>query len=506
MKTWLLVLVLLTPGTALPAQSLGPGGPCEMLSALTLPNATLTLAETVDAGTFSLPDAGTEDTFETLPSFCRVAATLTPSADSDIKMEVWMPQTGWNGKFQAVGNGGFAGSISYAALGTALARGYATASTDTGHVQSAEARWALGHPEKVTDFGFRAVHETTVAAKRLIDSYYGQMPRLSYWVGCSSGGRQGLKAAQRFPEDFDGIIAGAPASDWTGRSGGALRVAKVLEADERARLLETDRQLLHTAVLNACDAMDGVRDGLIEDPEECAFDPGILECRSSDAGACLSNPQVETTRLIYSDATNPASGRQITGLSRGSELGWTDLGWTGGARGNGLNHFRYLVHGDPNWNVQDFDFASDIVLAEERGNDTVNALDPNLKAFFDRGGKLIQYHGWNDPQISPRNSTQYYSRVLETLGGATSVTDSYRLFMVPGMAHCRGGEGPNTFDMLTALEEWVEEGRAPDRILAFHLTDGVVDRARPLCPYPQVAMYSGAGSTDEAASFMCTAR
>ncbi len=314
-----------------------------------------------------------------------------------------------------------------------------------------------------------------------------------------------MKAAQRFPEDFDGIIAGAPGLDWTGRASRAVQVARVLETNEAARLSSSDTQVLHRAVLNACDAGDGVKDGLIADPKSCRFDPAVVQCKGEDRSSCLTPAQVGTARLIYSAAVNPATNREIAGLQPGSELGWTELGWTTSARATGLDQFRFLVFNDPGWNIQKFNADTDIARAEAADNDTINALDPNLKPFIDRGGKLIQYHGWGDPQISPENSTQYYTRVVKTLGGADKVHGSYRLFMAPAMGHCGGGEGPNTFDMVTALEQWVEHGKAPDQILASHSSNGVVDRTRPLCPYPQVAVYKGSGSIDDAASFACKA-
>jgi feruloyl esterase len=492
-------------GSVLSAQEGDPGTACDKLMRLAVPNATITQAQTVRAGSFTPPDAkGDGAAFRELPAFCRVAATLKPSSDSDIKIEVWMPSAGWNGKFLAVGNGAFNGNIAYPALAASLARGYATSSTDTGHAGGG-ARWAVGHPEKVVDYAWRAVHEMTVAAKQIIASHYDRGPSQSYWNGCSAGGRQAMKAAQRFPADFDGIIAGSPGLDWTSRAGQAVRVAKELETREGARLLQAHRQLLHTAVVNACDALDGVKDGLIGNPEKCMFDPGVLECKDTAGTGCLSKAQVETARLMYSSPANPKTRRPIAGLAPGSELGWTDLGWTSSARDTGLDQFRFIVFGDPGWTIQTFKFDSDIVKAEETDRDTINALDPNLKPFIDRGGKLIQYHGWSDPQISPLNTTQYYSRVVEKLGGASKVHGSYRLFMAPGMGHCGGGEGPNTFDMVSALEQWVEQGRAPDQIIASHSTRGVVDRTRPLCPYPQVAVYKGTGSTDEAANFACKA-
>jgi feruloyl esterase len=416
-----------------------------------------------------------------------------------------MPASGWNGKFQAVGNGAFNGAIAYPAMMTALSRGYAASSTDTGH-SGGSASFALGHPEKVVDFGWRAVHEMTGAAKKIIAAYYGSGAKFSYWNGCSAGGRQAMKEAQRFPADFDGIIAGAPGLDWTGRAAQAVRVAKVLEQAESARLSESQTQLLHRAVVQACDAHDGLKDGLIQDPTRCTFEPAVLQCKGSDAAACLSAAQIETARLIYSAAVNPRTKREIAGLAPGSELGWTQLGWTTSARATGLDQFRFLVFNDPGWDVQKFNFDADIVRAEEADNDTINALEPNLKPFIDRGGKLIQYHGWSDPQISPGNSTQYYMRVMDRVGDAAAIRNSYRLFMAPGMGHCGGGEGPNTFDMVGALEQWVERGKAPDRIIASHSANGVVGRTRPLCPYPQVAVYTGKGSTDEAANFECQAR
>ena len=452
LRAWIGSAVLVL-GAAGDAQSPAPDAACERLATLAITGASIRRAQSVDAGSFPRPavPVGTADA-RASPAFCRVTATLQPTSDSDIKMEVWMPASGWNGKFQAVGNGGWAGAISYGAMSQALKEGYATASTDTGHTGN-RGTFALGHPEKVVDFGYRAVHEMTTKAKSIIEAFYGRGARISYWNGCSTGGRQAMKAAQRFPEDFDGIIAGAPGLDWTGRAAQALRVARVLETDAAARLLPPHRQLLHTAVLNACDSQDGVSDGLIDDPQRCRFDPAVLQCHDGRVTACLTPAQVNTTRLIYSHPINPKTKRVIPGLAPGSELGWTDLGWTASARATGLDQFRFLVFGDPNWTIQQFNFESDIVRAEETDRETINALDPNLKPYFDRGGRLIQYHGWSDPQISPSSSTQYYSRVIQTLGGGSAVHGAYRLFMAPGMGHCSGGEGPNAFDMVSALEQ-----------------------------------------------------
>ncbi len=491
-----------------------PAVACDTLASLSLPNVTITASEAVAAGAFAPPmpagrslSDGQARQYGALPAFCRVAATLTPSTDSDIKMEVWMPAEGWNGKLQSVGNGAFTGSLRQGggrSMATGLERGYATASTDTGHV-GGSAEFGYEHPEKTVDFGWRSVHEMTVTAKDVIAAFYGDGPEHAYWFGCSAGGRQAMKEAQRFPEDYDGIIAGAPGNDWMGRAAGSLRVAKHLEQHEDARLPEAKVQLLHEAVLAACDAADGVEDRVVGDPERCDFDPGVLECSGGAGDDCLTAAQVATAEMMYSSPENPKTGRAITGVLPGSEPNWTDMGWTRSARATGIDQYRYLIHGDLDWSIDQFDFDADIVAAEEIDNDTLNALDPNLRPFFDRGGKLLAYHGWADAQISPANATQYYDRVIEAVGDEAMVQDGFRLFMAPGMGHCAGGEGPNAFDALTVMEEWVERGNAPDQIIASRTRDGAVDRTRPLCPYPQLAVYSGSGSTDDAANFVCQA-
>lgn len=483
---------------------------CQSIASLHLANAEISRAEVVAAGNFSPPSAANSSSeaqrrnrvYQALPAFCRVAITLRPSTDSDINMEIWLPTDAWNGKYLAVGNGAFTGNIRYTALVNPLSRGYASSSTDTGHLGNT-ASFGLGHPEKVIDFGWRAVHEMTVVSKQVIAAYYDEGPQYSYWNGCSAGGRQGMKAAQRFPNDYDGIIAGAPGLDWTGRAAAALRVAKRLEASEPARLSAAKRELVHGAAVSACDADDGVKDGIIGRPQQCSFDPAVLQCSGTETASCLTPQQVSTVQMLYSSPANPKSGRIITGLLPGSELGWTDLGWTRSARDTGMEQFKYLVYGDPEWTLDRFDFETDIVKAEATDDGTLNALNPDLKRFFNAGGKLIQYHGWSDPQISPANATQYYQRVTTTLGGTEFFDNSYRLFMAPGMGHCAGGEGPNSFDMISALEAWVEKGQAPDSITAVHRTDGEIDRSRPLCPFPQVAIYTGTGNTDEAVNFQC---
>jgi feruloyl esterase len=490
------------PTGAVPLTAGAPAKSCEELSSLTWPDATMTLARTVGAGAFVAPgQSGPSAAARALPAFCRVAATLTPSSDSDIKVEAWLPSADWNGKFQAVGNGGWAGSIAYAGMMDALTKGYATASTDTGHT-GGSASFALGHPEKLIDYAYRSEHEMTVKAKALVAAFYGGAPRLSYWTGCSAGGKQGLMEAQRYPGDFDGIVAGSPAADWTGRAISAIRVAAAIHADEASYIPPAKYAAIHAAVLDACDAIDGVKDDVLENPSACAFDPAVLACKAADEASCLTAPQVIAARAIYASATSPVAKREIPGLVPGSELGWAT--W-GGPQPLGIayDHFKYVVFKDPAWDFHRFHADTDIARADAADAGLLNALNPDLKPFFDRGGKLIQYHGWSDPQISPLASVDYFRSVEARLGGPANLDASYRLFMVPGMAHCGGGDGPNAFDTSSALEHWVEQRQAPERILASRVRAGQVERTRPLCPYPQVATYDGKGSTDDAGSFSC---
>jgi len=482
---------------------------CEAVASLAFPDAKITSASPVAAGAFSPPGAGTgqqNTAFKQLPEFCRVAATLQPSRDSDIKIELWLPASNWNGKLQAVGNGGWAGSINYAAMAEALKRGYATSSTDSGH-QGGAGPW-MQNPDKLVDFGYRAVHEMTAKSKAVAAAYFGNGPRLSYFNGCSGGGRQGLIEAQRFPDDFDGIVAGAPALNTTGRAAFAMSIAQAVHKDEASYIPPAKYPLIHNAVLDACDAVDGVKDGVLENPKQCKFDPKVLECRSGDAATCLTAPQVESVRTSYAALVKTANARNrqeiFPGLEPGSELGWATFA-SPQPFGLAAQMYQYMVFKDPNWDYKTLDFDRDIALTDKIENGTINAVNPDLSRFFGRSGKLIHYHGWSDPQIPPMSSVKYYDSVLEKMGGAGKVKDSYRLFMVPGMAHCGGGDGTSTFDMVGALETWVEKGKAPDQIAASRVRGGATDRTRPLCAYPEVAKYTGAGSTDEAKNFRCTA-
>lgn len=483
-----LPMVLLV--TLAPAARSAATRTCESLKSLNLPNTTITLAKAVAS--------------REVPAFCRVAATLTPSSDSDIRIEVWLPLEGWNGKYRAVGNGGWAGSLSYEGMSDALRSGYATSSTDTGHTgNGGDASFALGHPEKLIDFAYRSVHEMALKAKAIIETFYGTPARYSYSYGCSTGGRQGLEEAQRFPDDFDGIVADAPAINQTRLNVSYLWVAQATLKDPASYIPASKYPMIHQAVLQACDARDGLTDGVLDDPTRCRFDPVVLRCSGLDAPTCLTAPQVEAATKIYAGPKNPRTLQPLaSGLEPGSELLWAALAAGPAAQPIGDSYFKFVVFKDPTWDFRAIDFDRDVARADQLDNGLLAATEPDLTAFAARGGKLMLVHGWSDQFIGPRNTISYYQSVVEKMGAARAA-DVVRLFMVPGMGHCGGGEGPNAFDPFTPVERWVERGTRPDQMIATRVTRGKVDRARPLCAYPLVARYKGTGSTDDAVSFAC---
>jgi feruloyl esterase len=502
MTNLLLAAALAVFALASPSQALAQTRTCDGLASLAVPNARVTLARTVEPGQFA-PPAGRGaaggrggNPFAALPAFCRIAITSTPSTDSDIKIEVWLPGSGWNGKLQIVGNGGYAGNLSYPAMATALAAGYATASTDTGH-SGGDPSFIPGHPEKLTDFAYRAVHETTVAAKAAVAAFYGTPQRLAYFNGCSTGGRQALTSAQRYPADFDGIIAGAPANNTARMTTMQLWSGLVVQTDPAAALPAPKRDALHKAAVAACDARDGAADGIIENPLSCRFD--------AKAAADLAPAQVEAANRIYLGPVSPHTRQTIfPGLAPGSELGWNGL--------SGDEPFPYAlgfyqtVVKDAKWDPRTLDLGVDVALAERAAATTGwQAIDPNLKPFFDRGGKLLMYHGWNDPLISPYNSVDYYRGVLDATKSDPKAADSIRLFMMPGVNHCQGGVGADTWDKAAVLDRWRETGVAPAQVTASHDTNGTIDRTHPLCAFPNVAVYKGSGSLTDASNFECRA-
>ena len=496
---------LLLPTMFYAQQPSADAAACARLTTLKWPNTKVTATHAVAAGQFAVPGgsgAAATQGFADLPAFCRVELTLTPSPDSDITSEVWLPQSGWNSKFQQVGNGAWAGSIQYGALAAALRRGYAAASTNAGHTGE-DASFALGHAEKLIDFGYRAVHETAVQSKGTIAAYYGRAAELSYFTGCSGGGRMAFQEAQRFPTDFDAVLAGAPGYDRVNQSVQMLMNAKATLDHPGSMIPPSKYGVIHRAAVSACDAADGLKDGLISDPLNCHFDPKVLECKGADAADCLTSAQVAAAIKIYAGVKNPRTGTEIfPGLEPGSELQW------GGPAGGpaplavGSDLFKYVVFKDPHWDFRTFDLARDYDAVHQIDSLDLSPTSPDLKSFAARGGKLLIYHGWADQNVAPRSSVKYYAKLVETIS-EKRVNDSVRLFFAPGMAHCGGGDGPNTFDALTALEQWREQGKAPTEIIASHLTNDRVDRTRPLCPYPQVATFKGTGSIDQADSFLC---
>lgn len=317
-----------------------------------------------------------------------------------------------------------------------------------------------------------------------------------------------MKEAQRFPADYDGIIAGAPANYWTHLNTKILLEAQAARRNNESLLSQDKLALLHKAVLAACDNNDKVSDGVLENPAACKFDPKTLICKDGSATACLTSVEAEAATSIYSAAVVPGTGVTVfPGLARGSEADWSQF--LIGPAPNPINisssTYRYLVYNDPQWDYQSLDLARDLP-AVDRYAEIMNSTDPNLKAFFDHGGKLLQFHGWSDAQISPQNSIDYYKSVVSTLGSVRKVDTSYRLFMIPGMGHCGGGEGPNLFDTISPLEQWVERGKVPTSIPVSRIEEGKTTRTRPLCPFPQEAVYKGTGSPDEAADFSCRLR
>lgn len=479
--------------------------PCESLTSVALKGGAITTAHVVAAGQFVPPQGASaegKDLYAKLPAFCHVEATLKPEPDSDILIEVWLPAAGWNAKLVESGNGSFSPVLSYREMAKALMAGYAATSSNTGHEENS-ATFALGHPEKLIDFGYRAVHVDAVAAKEIASAYYGAAVNKAYFEGCSTGGRQAYGEAQRYPADFDGIVAGDPGINFTRQTGSELWTIQQVHNDPASFIPAAKLEMLHAAVVGACDAKDGVKDGVIENPLRCSFDPGTLLCKGADGPGCLTAPQVDLVRKLYAGAVS-ASGKQIfPGMPPGSEAGWGHILIRQDPMEYGLDAFRYVVMQNPNWDYLTLDLDRDIAYGDKTVGSIVNNADPNLKPFFARGGKLLGYHGWSDPQTTAMSSLSYYNGVAAAMGGESALSNSYRLFLIPGMNHCVGGDGTSTFDTLTAIDTWVQSDKAPASIPASRIRDGKVDRTRPLCPYPKQAVYKGAGSTDDAANFTC---
>ncbi len=498
---------------------------CESLASTSLPDTTITITQSVPTGSFTPPYGSPIDK---LPAFCRVAGVIKPSSDSYIRFEAWLPVSGWNGKFLGVGNGGFAGAIGFSSMGANLKRGYSTAGTDTGHEADGEdASWAYHHPQKVIDFGYRGLHLSMANAKSLIQAFYAEPARHSYFDSCSDGGREALMEAQRFPADFDGILAGAPANFWTHMLAAGVDISQAIYTDPAGYIPSIKFPAIAAAVVAACDAQDGVQDGIINDPSRCHFDPSTLLCKDLDTRTCLTASQVASLKKLYAGGKNSQGATIFPGYAPGAEDGRG--GWVPWLIGNGPggssssvymeNYFRYMVFEDPTWNPLTAKVDTVLQTADEKTARALNATETDLHSFQSRGGKLILYHGWNDPAIAPANTINYYNGVLHAMG-AQAAGKFVRLYMVPGMQHCFGGPGPSSFGQLgttttngpehgmyDALEHWVEKGEAPGVIVTTKYIEDDPAKGpkmtRPLCAYPQIAVYKGSGDTNDSANFDC---
>ncbi len=510
-------LSLIAPGSLHAATS-----DCPALRSLQIDNAVIVSAERHDAGPFK-PPAGAS--FQVGNAFCRVVISARPSPASDITIEVWLPDAArWNGRFWGLGNGGFAGSIFHRGLGARVAAGYAAVATDTGHRgDSADVSWAIGQPEKVIDYGHRAIHLAAVQGKRVAGAYYGRAPDFSYFSAYSNGGRQALMLAQRYPEDYDGIIAGAPAYDFTRTYAAVADTQFNVLAGVDRHLSPDQLAALSESAIDACDATDGVKDGVIEEPDLCRFDPAVVACPDKAGERCLTPSQLSTVRRLYSGLKVGATARAIGALPPASEVAWGDIHFGKGPGSGeyytyGLGFMRGFVYEDSAWDPGSFDLIRSATLAERKVAPVLDAISTDLRRFVARGGKLILWHGWNDPAVSAYDTVDYYVRVVDALG-SEAARRAVRLFMVPGVEHGRGGPGTDQFgqfaggtgdperSVAAAMQRWVERGISPERLIASRAPDpknaAAPARTRPLCAWPLSARYRGTGSTDDAANFDC---
>nr|WP_245528393.1 tannase/feruloyl esterase family alpha/beta hydrolase [Gluconobacter morbifer] len=487
---------------------------CADLARLALPDATFTKVETVEAGAWHSPQTHLSRIM-TAPgmnlaghpaqganlAFCRVAVTLHPSSDSVIRTEIWLPLRGWNGKLLGVGNFGWAGSIMYDGMVTGVGEGYAVASTDTGHDSSTSegqgGRFTLGHPEKLVDYAYRADHLMTVTAKQLAHRFYGKDASHAYWIGCSLGGLEGLIEAKRYPDDYDGIVAGAPPNPIVNFNGEQLWAGWMSYHDPALRVGREKFQLLNRAVMKACASPVGKSQGFLDEPDRCGFEPRQLLCKGEETADCLTANEVRAAELIYRGPVNPGTGRVIfPGPAKGSEDGFSA---DGKAFPVALDLFKYAAFQNPEWDWTTLDWQTDIASATSRLGPLLH-VDDNLEPFFRHGGRLLMYIGWNDGH-NPQELAGYYQALMEHAGPGER--NSARLIEIPGMGHCYGGAGCDTFNKLGAIDDWVVRQQAPEKIVASRVSDGNIVRTRPLCAWPKVARYDGQGDQNRAASFAC---
>lgn len=487
---------------------------CERIKDIKIADTEIKLAAVIDAGAFVPPTQGSNGSqpspYARLPSFCRVAGVRHPTPDSNIGFEIWMPVSSWNGKLVGIGNGAWAGSVTYPAMIAPLSKGYATVASDSGHQGSPlDASFAAGHPERLVDFGSRGIHEMTVAAKEIIEAFYGRKTERSLFASCSTGGRQGLMEASRYPDDYDGISSMAPANPTVPLMVGSLWTSSATAKSPESQISPAAFDLVHKAAMESCDANDGVRDGIISAPDRCHFDPGSLQCKGvtnrlpSDSARCLTEPQVAALRAIYQGPHNPRTGESIIpGFEPGSEALLSIQTSGSGPIPPVLSYFRDLVFKNPRWEFRTFDYDENVSQALSLHSRQVDVAPASVADYLKGGRKLLISHGWADPLVPPLASVHFYDALTTATG--TSAGENARLFMVPGMGHCTGGDGPFLFDAISTIDEWVATGRAPDRIVVSNPPSAAA-RTRPICPYPKEAVYAGTGSTDDEKNFRCEA-
>jgi feruloyl esterase len=482
---------------------------CDAIKSMSTAQTTVISAEVVPAGVFTPPAppparagvappaaaGGAPVAREPIPQHCRVKLTLKPTSDSSIYSEIWMPTDNWNGKLLVVGNGGFAGSIQgYGDMQVALRLGYATAATDTGHNvnDGPNGMFALGHPEKIVDFAYRALHDTTVEAKRLIKTMYSRNVQTSYYKGCSTGGRMGIMAATRFPDDYDGIIAGALANRHIHMHTAGFARQVLLARNPDMAIPQEKAKLVSDAVMAKCDTL---HEGFLNNPKQCSFDFSTLACKGAETNQCLTPAQLKAVDVFYGGIMNSTGevifagqtlGNPLTPMRSNQDINVTDT-------------VRIWAFQDANYDWHSFDLDRDMPIIDQKIG-FVDATDPDLKKFKAHGGKLLLYAGWADTGITPINTVEYYEHLVKTMG-ASNTKDFAKLFMVPGMGHCRGGDGPDSFNTIATMEQWREKGQTPMTMAAKNEKSGLT---RPLCAYPQYAKYSGAGDLKDGANWSCT--
>jgi hypothetical protein len=540
-----LVLPIIAAIALSPAFAADDPGACTRLTGVPLRHAQVLSADRIPAGTFRAPDGHGYE----VPAFCRVQGLASPTNDSEINFEVWFPAANWNERYYQHGEGGGGGIIDYGALASFVRNGAVGAATDDGHKRPSDysSAWALHHPEKIIDKYYRGLKETTDGAKSLIQGYFGKAPRRSYFEGCSGGGGYALQAAQRFPDDWDGILVGAPANNVTGYFA-AMAWNSRLWLSAEGRIPPAKLPAIQRAALATCKSRAHVLNGIPADPRFCQLDPATMSCTGAETNECLTGPQVATLRALYRGPHNPRTGQQIyVGFPTTMETRWAGT-LTSGMAGPaaaflhdqpanlyfGNDYYRFFVFDNSRWDIATFNFDSDMDFSEHKvisGKSLasiVNAASPDLSALRIRGAKVLMYVGWGDEALSPLEGIAYYESVARKFGGMEKTRNFYRLFMVPGMGHCGNGPGANSFgqdfynegqhfgralrndsahNIQRALEAWVETGRKPDRIVAVKYADDDPEKGaaftRPICPFPQMPMYLGTGNRADAVNFDC---